>query len=703
MTAVCLREVQFIAVRSLKALLLPALLLCAPYPSLAEDEFSLAKLFSDNAVLQQAQPNIVWGTASPGAKVSVQYGDITAIESAGADGTWEVQLPSMAPTNGQDLKVAVDDQLRAVRHNVATGEVWLCSGQSNMEWPVRSSTDADREIAKPANDNIRLLKIERNASSSPISEPANSVHWQPSSPSSVPDFSAACFYFGRELQRRIGGVVGLISASWGGSIASAWTSMEGLRKVGSYEQAIDLVRLHSRNPELAEQAWKDFEEKWWERNDPEAAMSASRFLPDFDDKAWRTIALPRMWEDAGFSDLEYFDGVVWFRTTVELDKEQVSEKSALLKLGAIDDADSTWVNGVLVGSTDGWQTQRRYLVPGSILKPGINIIAIRVLDGANAGGFAANPEDFELILAGGQKYSLAKDWSFQPSKAITELEQIPEVPWSGAHGVTTLYNGMIAPLTPYTIRGVAWYQGESDRTRPEQYTRLLPNLIADWREKFSEPALPFLIVQLSSFGASVSSPQYSAFAEIREIQRRVAMSDGNSDLVPTMDIGDRFSIHPANKQEVGRRLALSAINLIYEPANKHCALQPTLKAADSQHLDLEFSEDCGLKIVEAGKPLGFQICTGSLDCQYVDSTLIGATIIRLSYDVDHLPSRVRYCWSDSPICNLYQSTNVPIAPFELFVSELPAVSSGTLQSYWFKSKNRQCGTSEGRDSHCAHN
>lgn len=625
----------------------------------------LADVFSEHSVIQANAPIAVWGTALPDDKVVVEIGNERRQTQAAADGRWAIELPAMKPGGPFDMVVSVNGKYQQTVGDILIGDVWLCSGQSNMEMPVRLAANADREIEDAFYPDIRLLKIERTDRASPQENLPKTALWVPVTPEAVPDFSAVCYYFARELAEAHKVPVGVIDASWGGSIAQAWTSAQSIRALGGYDEKLDLNELYVTAPTLAERAWEAHVNNWWKRND----MGTSSIPAWFEPKAsthWPTISVPQEWENAGIDVLAKFDGVVWFQHDFNLTAAQAAEGVAV-SLGPIDDWDTTWINGKLVGQTQGWRTSRDYVLDRDVLRSGQNTIAIRVLDGGNGGGFRARPGEMIIQMKTGEPISLAGQWRYAVSKELSDMEPLPEKPWRHAHGVSNLYNGMIAPLAPYSMRGVVWYQGESDRKWPDVYRRLLPSLISDWRMRFDMPTLPFIIVQLTSFGAANSAPEYSAFAEIREVQRLTALKDPHASLAITIDVGDRYDIHPTNKQAVGRRAFIAADRLIYGAVGDPCDRGPESSLSIDSDIVVEFPAGCTLSKLEAESVLGFQICASANQCHFTNASLEG-NLVRVDASSGSSTKLVRYCWSDSPICNLVQREKLPVAPFQLQVS-----------------------------------
>jgi sialate O-acetylesterase len=627
----------------------------------------LAQVFQDHAVLQRDKPVPVWGSAPPGSAVTVTLAGRSAQATADAAGRWQASLPAMAAGGPYQLLARSSAGQTQSADDILVGDVWLCSGQSNMEFPVRRGLNSDSEISGSANPQIRLLKVPRESRETPQARTEGPLVWRAAGPGAVDGFSAACFFMGRELQKVERVPMGLIDDTWGGTPIQAWLSTAGLGAVGGYDESLRLMALHDRSPAEAEKAWGVALEQWIAAHDPDAGASQAWRKPGFDDSSWAKIEPAGDWEDWGVPALGNFDGIVWMRGRVMLTAAQ-AKAGATLKLGPVDDIDSTWINGVLVGASQGWDTPRSYAVPPGVLKAGENVVAIRIVDTGGGGGAWGPVEAKQLSFADGSKVEVDHIWRYRISTPTTRLGSgLPQVSWLPAGGLTVLYNGMIAPLAGYRVKGVAWYQGEANVAEADRYERLLAGLFADWRRDFGAD-LPFLVVQLAGYGPASAAPQDSAWAALREAQRRAVAADQHAALALAVDIGDRWDIHPANKQELGRRLALAARRTAYG--------ETTLLASGPRPLGAERAGDAivirfddigeGLKAYSASRPIGFELCSRDGACRYADAVIDGGTV---RVDARALPdaAKVRFCWADSPVCNLYNSADLPAQPFELEV------------------------------------
>jgi len=612
-------------------------------------------MFQDHAVLQRDRPVAVWGRATPGAAVTVALGETQAEAVASADGMWRANLPALQ-AGGPYTLTARTGGLSQTLSDVMVGDVWLCSGQSNMEFQLRQVTNAETEIANAHDDGLRLFLVGRSSQPQPSISTAPVGQWRLTAPETARDFSAACYFMGRDLRKAEKVPVGLIAASWGGSIIEDWLSRKALTDLGGNDKALDALSAYARSPEEGEAMWRDITLRWWADNDPGTKQGWN--TERFDDSGWAPIPAEGAWE-ATVPALLGFDGVVWLRNEVQLTAAQ-ARQAATVELGPVDDVDTTWINGRYVGGRQGWDTPRTYTLPAGALKAGRNVIAVGVLD-TNGGGGAWGPAAGKrLVLADGSTVSLASGWRHHVSAQVASLQSLPRTPWIGGSGLTTLYNGMITPLGAYGLKGAAWYQGESNAGDAPGYSRLLPAMFADWRARFENPDLQMMVVQLANYGPASTQPIDSLWGALRESQRRVVAADPHAGLAVAIDIGDRYDIHPTNKQEVGRRLALEALRL--EGLSTVASPQPVAveRAADGVHV--RYSAGTALTLYGSNRPVGFELCDAQGVCRFVDATLAGDQVILPTAAPTDV--KVRLCWAESPVCNLYGPDNLPAVPFE---------------------------------------
>lgn len=631
----------------------------------------LHPLFQDHAVLQRDQPIPVWGNAAPGTTVSVTLAGRTVTTRADASGRWQARLTPLAAGGPYVLSVQAG-KARQVVQDVQMGDVWLCSGQSNMELPVWRALDAGSEIASATHPTIRLFTVPKAVAPVPQQQFGAPVAWHPASPEAVRDFSAACFYFARELQNTVTVPMGLIQAAWGGSRIEAWTSADALRAQGAMDPALDVLALYARDAAAANARWGVQWQHWWATR--EGAVADDRpWQPGRGGRGWQTApAMLGAWERWGVPALSTYNGMVWYRTQVTLTAAQAAQ-GARLALGPIDETDMTWVNGVAVGSQYGPGEARSYVLPTGVLTAGANTVVINVLDTYGDGGLAGPSDAHAVALDDGTRIVLDAPWQYRVAPGA---QAPPSAPWHAATGLSTLYNAMIAPLGAYGLRGMLWYQGESNTGDGLAYAARLRGLRADWRRQFGAQ-MPLLVVQLAGYGQPPVAPVDSGWAQVREAQRRVAAEDPRTGLALAIDIGDAYDIHPPNKQELGRRLARVAHHVVYGDRTL-APSGPTARTASLAQgkVRVVFDGVTGrLVTTGANGPIGFELCDADArHCGYADAVLEGHEVVLSCADCVEPASgrhyrgaalRVRYCWADGPVCTLRDSSGAPAGPFEL--------------------------------------
>jgi sialate O-acetylesterase len=640
-----------------KVFLVPFLALISLRATAADLPF-VAPLFGDGMVLQRDQADPIWGWAKPGEKVTVTMGEKTATAVADKDGKWIAKITP--PPAGGPYEVKISGPEEVTLKDVLVGDVWICSGQSNMEMGIKAVKDAQQEIANANNPNIRLFLQKKANAASPVATTDGT--WLPcTSENIVKDgwdgFTAVGYFFGRELQGKLNVPIGLIETSWGGTVAEAWTSREALKKampdfdraIANVDEVGALVKAGKYDPPKMLNEW----------------MSQSGVKPDistssFDASNWKTMRLPQQWENSGDTELVGYDGVVLFRRTFNVPAEAAG-KAATLKLGVIDDADVTWINGTKVGSA----TQvgiRSYDVPEGVLKAGENVIGVWVLDTMGLGGIMGDPASLSLEVAGAPAVSLAGDWQYKRGQSLAELParlfEIKDSP----NFPSKLYNAMIAPLVPYGIKGAIWYQGESNASRAYQYRKLLPTMIQDWRDQWGQGPFPFYIVQLANFMAPADKPSDSEWAELREAQAIASKALPNVGLITAIDIGEANDIHPKNKQEVGRRLAVLSLFQTYGQSIPHAGPIYQSMKVEGDKVRLIFKHSANMYPNGGGEIKGFAIAGEDKVFHWANATIDDRDVIVSSPDVPK-PVAVRYDWGNNPDGNLFNKAGLPAFPF----------------------------------------
>lgn len=640
---------------------LAAVLSMLPACVSAQDAPLLHPMFQDHAILQRDRPIPIWGDAAPGTTVAVSLAGNTVSVLADAKGHWRASLKAMPAGGPYTLSVATPAGA-TIATDILIGDVWLCSGQSNMEFQVRNALNGAGEAAGGADAQMRLLTVGKNVSAGAARHFLAPVKWQVAEPNSVAEFSAACYFMGRDLRRSEKVPIGLINASWGGTALDAWRSEASFARDVEAHDRLRLLREYRVDPTKASAAWGSSWTNWWAAKAggaPEPWQAGAK-------GDWRPVPSFEYWESWGVEALREFNGLVFYRTEVELSAAQAKQGAKLL-LGPPDDTDMTWVNGTGVGTNTAWGVPRQYgLAPGT-LKPGRNRIVVAIYDSWGGGGLTGTPEQRGIRFADRSVSPLpdAKDWQYLIAMPSSSGEP-PRAPWDGITGLAGIYNGMIAPIGPYGLRGIAWYQGEADTGKAAGYAERLAAMMAGWRAQFESPELPFLIAQLAGWGPRNTAPIESGTADVREAQRRAALNDAHAAIAVTVDLGDVADIHPANKQDVGHRLARAARVLAYGAHQSRSGAEPTAAKRQGEAITIGFGSVEKQLSAFSGVPTGFELCgIQPNSCRFVSATLAGDSVV-LNLD-GRIATRVRYCWGDSPICNLTDASGLPVTPFELTI------------------------------------
>ena len=636
-------------------------------------------VFQNQMVLQRDRPIPVWGRAAAGTRVSVSLEGRGAMAEActGEDGRWMAKLPPQAAGGPFLLKIwGGGNEVRF--EDVRVGEVWIASGQSNMAMTVRECRHASREIAQADHPGIRMLTAARVAVVT-RQESLGGGTWQICSPGTVGGFSAAAYYFARELHRKLGVAIGVIDSSWGGTVAEAWTSREGLLAdpgLKSYIERLD--RFLGPEGQVERDASAKARKKW-EASIPADPGNLGRerkwHEPGFDDSDWKTMSLPTGWQDAGHD----FSGVFWFRRELAIPPAWAG-KDLELRMGACDKRDFTYFNGEFVGSLgmedrpDAWCTPRVYTVPGRLVRAGRNVVSVRVFSNIYQGGMIGPATEMWAapVAAASQAHiSLAGDWRFRVERDFGKIVTAPPVQEYGdgnANTPSALFNGMIAPLVPYALRGFLWYQGESNVGRAAEYRSLFPVMIRDWRREWGEPSLPFYFVQLANYMAIKELPGESEWAKLREAQRFTLEVVPKTGMAVIIDIGEAGDIHPKNKQDVGCRLAACALAKDYGfPEHIGSSPLPVAAWARDGQVTLHFGHAASGLRGHGEKVIGFALAGADRVFRWAEALIEQPDRVRVSCPSVANPRWVRYAWADNPVCNLYGGTGLPASPFEMAI------------------------------------
>jgi sialate O-acetylesterase len=610
----------------------------------------VSPIFGDNMVLQRGKVNTLWGWAEPGDKVNVEIGDARATGVAGSDRRWEVKI--QPPPAGGPYTVKIIGRQTVELHNVLVGDVWLCGGQSNMGLPLRFTLNGE-EVAKTANyPDIRFVNVEGHSAYRHTDLAGGK--WSAVTPETANWISAVAFYFARKVQGQMQIPIGLVLDDMGGTPAETWTSAEALRSLKDFDLPLtELQRLAASGaPEYG-----NFVMHWYDEND--IGLKGKWASPDIDDSQWKPVDIPGGFTELGVPETP---AVAWFRKEILL-PDPLPAGRAMLHLGIIERMDTAFVNGKEVGASAWVENPRAYFLGEGVLKPGRNVVVLRVLKTKPDGGFMSKPEDLHIVLGGGTSIPLAGKWKGQlsvdarpPHPLPISYENWPVMP-------TVLYEGMLAPIAPLSISGAIWYQGEQNSERGYQYRKLLPAMIADWRKLFAQGDFPFYIVSLPAFKPRSATPvEGDAWTETRESQAIAAATVRNSCLAVTIDTGDANNIHAAEKQPVGERLALCALANYYQQNVVYAG--PKMASVDrlSGAIRVHFTHTDGGLVVKGETLEEFAIAGTDRKWYWADARLEGNAVLVSSPSVPN-PIEVRYAWQSNPAATLYNGAGLPAVPF----------------------------------------
>ena len=621
----------------------------APHDKAIQPLPFVSPIFGDNMVLQRGKPNTLWGWSEPGDNVRVEVAGKTAYAVAGIDHRWQIKI--VPPPAGGPYTVKISGKQSAELHNVLVGDVWLCSGQSNMQFALRGANNGAEEVKAANFPEIRFFTVGGGAAYHPLEIPQGS--WRVVSPETADRVSAVAYYFARKVQSEIHVPIGLVIDAVGGTPAESWTSVDALRPLKDFAPPIAEVQrlIAAGAPEYG-----NYVSHWYD--DYDLGKKENWASPDTDASSWKSVNLT-----SGFAELGATDAptLAYFRKEIVL-PDPLPAGLAILYLGVIERMDTAYVNGTLVGASSWVENPRVYRLRPGLLKPGKNILTVRVLKVKPDGGFLSKPETLRLELGDKSSIALANDWKGKVSVDARPPHPLPIAyqNWPVMPGV--LYNGMVAPLSPLAITGALWYQGEENSTRAFEYRKVLPAMIADWRRLFAQGDFPFYIVSLPAFKQRSAVPVDDEWAETREAQALTASHVPNSCLVVTIDTGDPNNIHPTEKIPAGERLARCALANVY--GKKIPFSGPTLSSVERQRnaVKLHFSHIEGGLVAKGGKLEQFQIAGTDHKWVWADARIEGDTIVVSSGAVPE-PKEVRYAWQSNPPATLFNGVGLPASPF----------------------------------------
>lgn len=622
------------------------LILCFIYMTSSQAIVRLPQYYSDNMMFQRDMPIPVWGWAESGESVAIYFNGQQKKIKADKTGLWQTAFDAML--YGGPFELIVKGKHNTIHlSNILIGDIWICSGQSNMGRTVVSSTDAEREILNAAYPQIRLLTVQKNVSNQPQQD-VLAGGWKECNSQSVWNFSAVAYYFGRELYKNLDIPIGLVNTSWGGTKIETWTSPGMIHTLPEYTQAFEKMNSASDDFIVAEQVYAAFLDslKW------DTGTRQKWHMQEINTN-WRPIMIPMPNEREDIA----WGGAIWFKKNIFLTEAQ-AQRDAIINLGILDDWDITYFNGREIGSTYVDNQARNYIVPVNILKVGRNTLTVKVMNTRGTCGFFDKPDQIFCQTSNG-KVGLSGVWMCDTAYYTKTPEQVKKNTYP-----SLLYNTMIHPLLKYPIKGTIWYQGESNAFDPSRYDVLFRNLIGDWRKQWGQSDFPFYFVQLANFRQPQNYPEESKWAELREAQH-AAIKLPNTGEVITIDIGEADDIHPMNKQDVGYRLALQALANTY--GHQLQSSGPVFRSMKTEGNKIILSFDhVGKGLVckdKYGYLKAFAIAGVNKKYVWAKAYIEGDKVIIYNDTIDR-PVSIRYAWADNPDdANLYNLDGLPAAPF----------------------------------------
>ena len=616
-------------------------------------DVKLPNIFQSNMVLQRDQPITVWGWAEPNESVTVMLNGRSVSVKTGKQGKWRSELPALKAGGPYELIIQGNDKV--IINDVLIGDVWVCSGQSNMQWSVGQTGYEEADTTFINGADIRLFTVQIDMDYMPR-EDVKSSGWKKLSKEDIDAFSAVAYHFGSYLNRNLDIPIGLISDNLGATAVEAWMSNEALLQFPQFKTLIAPIVKEGKSFDQLEASFEKAKPQWYKHYLKGIGIEQEWFRPETNLSDWKPItASGNTWE--GEEDLRQYDGAVWFRTSFDL-PENYNEKTYTISLLQIDDYDIAWVNGKKIGETYGRHNHRNYSVPLEFLKNKGNVLVVRIYDVGGIGGFTTSSFWGNPVLWG--------KWLYKKGEAteINEVKQpdLPNATPFSSPGV--LYNANIAPLTSFPIKGVIWYQGESNVDRAYEYRDLFPAMINDWRKQWKQNDLPFLFVQLANYEKELQMPKQNNWAELREAQA-MALSLSNTGMATAIDVGEAEDIHPRNKLAVGKRLGLAAMKVAYN--RDSISSGPTFKSMKvvANQVIIEY-ENTGTGLVSKDKygyVRGFQMAGADQRFYWAQAKIQGSYVVVTCPDVAN-PVAIRYAWENNPgILDLYNNEGLPAVPF----------------------------------------
>ena len=619
--------------------------------------------FSSNMVVQRSTSLTIHGKAKPGATVTLKasWSKSPVSATSASDGSFTLRIQT--PKAGGPHTMTFDDGDGATTlGNVLSGEVWLGSGQSNMEMPMAGwgkVLDYEKEIAAANYPQIRLLQVKKTTSLKPKTEAELTMDgWQECSPKTVENFSALGYYYALRLWEELGVPVGIIDDDWGGTPCESWVSPESLTGVTGYEQQMKKVLELGQDADKVREYYQSINTEYSRlEKEMDLGLSAEWYKTDTNDSQWPEMSIPCKWE----SLIGNFDGTLWLRSKVVLKDDNTAGKDVTVNFGTVDDMVRLYWNGEMIGETFNINDKTTFTVPARLVKKGENIICLRVNDTGGDGGLVGKPEDLYLQNAKGEKVNLAGKWKYQKG---VDMKSLPARPLdvTDSHHPSVLYNAMIHPLIEFPLKGIIWYQGCSNVGRASQHEALFQTLIADWRERFNNPTMPFYFVQLANYLTPHDIQADSEWALLRETQA-AALALPNTGMAVNIDLGDANDIHPKTKKELARRLSAIALNKTYGRKMAYTAPIYDGYTVEGNSIRIHLATPSGSEpLVQESALKGFTIAGADRRWRVAQARTEGNDIIVSCPDVK-FPIAVRYGWADNPTCTLSTKSGFHVAPF----------------------------------------
>lgn len=634
---------------------------CLLLSTLSFGQLQVAQIFSDNMVLQRDVQIPIWGWAKEGASVKMIFDGQTYRTNA-SNGTWQFTIPPHQAGKRYGLLLKAADSQISIK-NITFGDVWLCGGQSNMEWFVEAAKNGAQEVKQANYPNIRLFEVPHKIAKSPAQdiEPTN---WHTCTSQTVSQFSAVGYFFGREVHQELKIPIGLLSDNFGGTVIETWMSPDAFTDMPVYQKQIAQLSQKKESPDK-----KEIESKfkaWLAKfsTEDKGLVDHKYIWKDIDYTSQPTMTLPTQWESTGIKELEELDGVVWLEKDFNLSEKQ-AQSSAYLSLGPIDDSDITWINGKKVGGlTNQWNKNRKYNIPDNLLKKGMNRLVVRIEDYLGGGGIYGKDTQLYLHFKGiKSNIPLTGKWHYKIGYQTSS-----PMPTSSDFGPnsapTLLYNGMIHPIKKFPIKGVIWYQGETNTYRAVEYKDLKIKWIRNWRRLWQSDSLPIIWVQLANYQSPPETPEESSWAELREAQQE-ALSEPHTAMITAIDIGDAATIHPLNKQEVGLRLAQAALEEVYgQKTNYKSPRFLKIKKRRRKYIDVIIA-DTGEGLQSNNNEIhGFSVAGKDQIFHWTTAKIIHKNVIRVFCPKRTKIKSIRYAWANNPApLNIFNSFGYPLLPF----------------------------------------